>query len=81
VYSEGLLTSSGSVEESVSYTGIAFPEATVLVSVGVCLGIGVIANTLHALRQATLVLVRLGGHCRTRVEMLIPNHPETNDPS
>jgi hypothetical protein len=50
---------SGSVKLSVFYAGIPFPEVTVLIFVGVCLGIGVVANALHALWQATLDLVGL----------------------
>jgi hypothetical protein len=48
-----------SVKFSVSHSRISFPVAAVLIAVAVCLGFVIIANTLHAVGQATLVLPEL----------------------
>jgi hypothetical protein len=45
------------VKYPVSRSRISFPITTVLISVAVYLSRSIIANTLHAFRQATLVLV------------------------
>jgi hypothetical protein len=52
------------VKYPVSRSRISFPIATVLISVAVYLSRGIIANTLHAFRQVTLVLVGLVGDAR-----------------